>query len=292
MRHAILIHAHRLPEQFGRLCAALRHPDFDLYANIDAKSDIEAFRDAAPHVDFIAKRTDIRWGHWSQVEATLDSMRGIADSGKEYGYVIFISGQDYPVRPLDEIAEFLERAKGKEFIGCYSSSILDKKKYRRLEKRYTKRWVFLKSKRLSRIINKVLGFLPDKKHIFPFYKGSQWWNLTYASIQYLMEFVNHHPDIVKSYYHSFCPDEMFFHTILHASPFGEKIANKNYRYTDWSEVKASPKTLTDCDFEKIISSDAWFARKIDTSKDGRLADMLDAHISAKQKCSAPKPAVQ
>ena len=140
MRHAILIHAHRLPEQFGRLCAALRHPDFDIYANIDAKSDIQPFRDAAPQVKFITNRINIKWGHWSQVEATLNSMRCIADSGNDYGYVIFISGQDYPVRPLDEIAEFLDMA-GQEFIGTSSKSVTDKKEFRRLEKRYTKRCV-------------------------------------------------------------------------------------------------------------------------------------------------------
>lgn len=280
MRHAILIHAHRLPEQFGRLCAALRHPDFDIYANIDAKSDIQPFRDAAPQVKFITNRINIKWGHWSQVEATLNSMRCIADSGNDYGYVIFISGQDYPVRPLDEIAEFLDMA-GQEFIGTSSKSVTDKKEFRRLEKRYTKRWLFLCRKSPLSVFNKTLHFLPDKKHIFPFYKGSSWWNLTFDCVLYILNFVKTHPAIVRSYCRSLCPDEIFFQSLLHASPFKDRLVDRIFRYMDWSAGESGPRTLTVADFEAIISSDAWFARKVDIAKDAKLADMLDAHISAK-----------
>lgn len=286
MRHAILIHAHRFPEQFGRLCSAIRHPDFDIYANIDAKSDIETFRREAPTVQFVSKRTNIKWGHWSQVKATLDSLKEIVGSGKDYGYVLFISGQDYPICPLDEIAETLRQRYGQEFIGSSSCVITDRKQYRRLEMRYTKRWVHFKNKYLAILPNMVLRLLPDQKQYYPLYKGSQWWNLTLECVRYIIAFCEANPHIVQSYRHSLCPDEIFFQSMLHASPFKERLVNHIFRYIDWSDGPTSPKTLDSSDYEAIVNSGAWFARKVDMQKDSRLLDMLDKNIASKP--SKPK----
>lgn len=284
MRHAILIHAHHLPGQFGRLCRALSHPDFDIYANIDAKADINDFIQAAPQVNFIMKRTDIKWGRWSQVEATLNSLSEIVATGEKYGYILFISGQDFPTRPLGEVAEYLEAHNGDEFIAGSPLSDINPKNRRSIEMRYTKRRVFLKWKSLSMAVNKLLRLLPDKKHIYPLHKGSSWWNLTYDSVCYTLDLVHAHPEIARSYRHSFCPDEMFFQSVLYASPFNNRIVNKTFRYIDWSQGKANPKTLLVSDFDKITTSDAWFARKIDTRQGSELLDMLDRHI-ANNACS-------
>lgn len=277
MRHAILIHAHHLPEQFGRLCRALSHPDFDIYANIDAKADLETFRRAAPNVTFIEKRIRVKWGHWSQVEATLNSLREITASGKEYGYVIFISGQDYPVQPLNKIARFLKNNKGTEFIED-SASGLDRKTRRKFEKRHTKHHVFFKNRPLSLAVNYALRLLPDKNHRLPFRKGSNWWNLSGDCVRYVLKFCDSHPNTVRSYKNTLCPDEIFFQSVIYASPFRGHIVNNNFRYVDWSNSKANPKTLGAADFDAITKSGAWFARKVDAAADPALPDMIDNYI--------------
>ena len=278
MSHTILIHAHHLPEQFGRLCRVLRHHDFDIWANIDARSDISPFIEAAPQVNFIKNRTSIKWGHWSQVSATLNSLAEIVSSGREYGHIIFISGQDYPTRPLSEIAHYLDTHKDSEFIAGVTPE-KDPHKRSIWERRYTKQWLFIDSHRdLAVFLSKLTShLLPDQKPPYPIYKGSQWWNLSMECVRYLLGYCKAHPDIIQSYRHSFCADEMFFQSTLMASPYAEKLTDRNFRYIDWSSLRY-PKVLTAEDYEAIIKSDAWFCRKVDMRIDSEILDMLDKRV--------------
>lgn len=276
MRHAILIHAHHLPEQFKRLCRALEHPDFDVWANIDVKTDIEPFLAASPKVNFVRNRIDVRWGHWTQVEATLNSLEEIMASGKEYGYVIFISGQDYPLSALDRIRDYLDKHKGSEFIDWDDPSSDMQQLW---EQRYIKRWyIHRRSKTISKLVNNYfLHLLPDRKAPFPIRKGSQWWNLSADCVRYLLDFSKSNPKIMRSFRHSYCADEMFFQSTLLASPFAAKLVNRNFRYIIWAPP--FPKTLKVEDFDPIRGSGAWFGRKADIRVDGTILDMLDEHIA-------------
>lgn len=274
MRHAILIHAHHMPEQFGRLCRALRHPDFDIWANIDKKSDIEPFLSAAPQANFVRKRIEVGWGEWSQVEATLNSLEEIMASGREYGYILFISGQDYPVRPLGQIADYLEEHKGSEFISGVVPE-QDPVMRKKWERRYTKRWLFIGPNRniAAALSKKILHLFPSQKLPYAIYKGSNWWNLTSECARYLLDYRKKNPGIIRSYRHSLCADEMFFQSTLMASPLAGRLVNRNFRYIAWTP--AGPRTLGAADHKSIAESDAWFCRKVDMYKEPALLDMLD-----------------
>jgi hypothetical protein len=53
------------------------------------------------------------------------------------------------------------------------------------------------------------------------------------------------------------------------------LINNNLRYIDWSENQSSPKTITVKDKEKLMESNAFFARKFDMNIDADILDFLD-----------------
>ena len=84
-------------------------------------------------------------------------------------------------------------------------------------------------------------------------------------------------------------DEIIPHSILLSknSPFKDKVINDNKRYIDWSNHKkglnnGNPNILEENDFEKIINSNADFARKFDMKTNSKIIDMLDNYLDNKK----------
>ena len=59
-----------------------------------------------------AKRVDCRWGEFSVIEATLNAVRALTQSGAPFDFAVLLSGQDYPIRSNDYIARTLEEERG------------------------------------------------------------------------------------------------------------------------------------------------------------------------------------
>ena len=73
MRIAILIQCHCNPEQINLFLGVLQCEEIDFFIHVDKKSNIQEKIDSYPNVYFVPneKRVDVRWGTFSQVEATL-----------------------------------------------------------------------------------------------------------------------------------------------------------------------------------------------------------------------------
>ncbi|MEN9918486.1 MAG: hypothetical protein RL662_922, partial [Bacteroidota bacterium] len=84
MRIAILIHVHTHPLQVQRLVSKLQHTDVDVYINVDAKVDIQAFKSIVQRASFLQNRVEVRWGRFSQVQQILNSFDEILKLGKAY----------------------------------------------------------------------------------------------------------------------------------------------------------------------------------------------------------------
>src|SRR5690606_28584234 len=96
---------------------------------------------------------------------------------------------------------------------------------------------------------------------FVFTGRSQWMTLAVRHVRYVLDFVDNNPQIVRFFRHTWGPDEFFFQTILYNSPYREDIVYDGLRYIDWSEGKASPKTLTLGDLDALHQEGKFFARK-------------------------------
>jgi len=276
MKIAFLIHAHTNPDQVKRLVSRLYHPDIDIFINVDGKVDIAEFKNEIEGAFFLTKRVEVRWGRFSQVQQILNSFEEISEKGIFYSHILFISGLDYPVQPINEIVDFLKNNIDKSYIDFHQ---LGDDEWSNLIKKRYEYWFFLPE---NDIRNKhwVKRFLIRSgfKRRYPFpevFYGSCWFCLSMEVIIYLLNYTNNNGEIVSFFKHSGCSDELYIQSVLLNSPLKDKLVNKIYRFFDWSDRGKSPKLLTADDFDIITHSGAWFARKIDMNSDTQLLDMLD-----------------
>lgn len=275
MKIALLIHAHTNPKQVARLVSRLLDDDIDIYINVDAKTDIRPYKDLISQAVFLTNRVEVVWGRFSQVQQILNSFSEIVSLGISYSHILFISGQDYPILPIDDIIRKHRNHITESFISYYKLgnddwSLLMKKRY--------EYWHFLPEGdiRNNKYIKKLLTKLGFKRK-YPFaeaYYGACWFSLTVESVLYLLRFTKENPHIVNFFHQSGCADELYIQSVLLNSDLKDRMINNIYRYFDWGDKGKSPKILTKDDFSLIKNSNAWFARKVD-GKDLELLDLLD-----------------
>jgi hypothetical protein len=108
-----LITSHRLPQQVLRLAKTLRSgsPHAPIVVHHDRSSttlDPRPFRELES-VHLLQFSVPVEWGGMSIVEMNLRCFRWILDH-LDFEWLVLVSGQDYPLKPLDEIEESLRTA--------------------------------------------------------------------------------------------------------------------------------------------------------------------------------------
>ena len=120
-----IILAYKLPEQMVRLIQRLSDGDQTFfYVHVDRNFDMEPFVkacDGLSNVKFLTgdDRVHSYWGDFGTVKATLNAMRMIVKEGRP-GFIILLSGQDYPIRSNREINDFLVAHAGHDFAVHFS----------------------------------------------------------------------------------------------------------------------------------------------------------------------------
>jgi len=269
---AYLILSHRNPKQVKRLVRLL---DGDVYIHVDSKSDFEKFYISNPRINYISKKIKINWGGFSMIKATLKLINE-ARSKCKYDYYILLSGDDYPIKRLDELESFLTTHREYSFIEYDKFE----DKWQHLKGRYQNFKIFEKRCILNKALQKIFNIFINKRSMYrnmQAYKGSQWWCLNSESIEYLLEFINKNKSILRYFKHTYIPDEMFFQTILLNSHLKNKIINDNLRYIILEEKHAE--ILTVSNFNDLINDKKkFFARKFDAEVDSEILDLLDLRI--------------
>ena len=109
---AYLILCHKSPEHVIRLISRLRDEGVFFVVHIDKKagssvSDVlRDFAARAPDV-VLARRVRCYWGSFSIVQATINCVDAALSSKRPFDYAMLLSGQDYPIKSLKEIKQFL-----------------------------------------------------------------------------------------------------------------------------------------------------------------------------------------
>ncbi len=282
---------HKNPDQVERMIRALSHEDFDFYLHIDAKAEMSDFVHLAalPRVYFIKKRFWVRWASYRFTEAIMQGVREILTTPREYDFINLLSGQDYPIKPVGDIYNFFARHVGFSFLSFeregsnwWSHAI------QRVEKYHTTYFDFKGQYKLQAIIN---GLLPKRKFPLPYtlYGGpnGSWWTMGTDCATYLIDFIDKHTKLHRFSQFTWGSDEFLIATILMNSPLKDRIVNNNYRYIDWSEGGANPKTLTITDAPKLRQTQKLFARKFDTDYDDEILNVIDdSLLSSRTRVSA------
>lgn len=276
MKQAFIILSHKNPQQLRRLLDRLRHPAIDFYIHLDAKCDINEWQIAMniPQVFFIEKRVDVTWAGYGTIQATLNGIASIVDSGHQYDFVHLISAQDYPLVNVNQLHDFFAAAPGRQFLNILPEAALQRV-MSKITSFHFEDLRFPGKYRIAQLLNKLLS---PRRHPLNLevYGGSLWWSLTQECAAWCLTYVNAHPELKRFYKRTWGGDEFIFQTIIMNGPFKNSVENNYLRYIDWSEGKAHPKTFVLSDFDNIIQSGQLLARKFDLEKTPDLLNKIDS----------------
>ncbi len=306
MHFFYLIQTHTNPEQVYRLIDAIQKSSTNNqiiishdFTNCDLdiiyleKLGIKVFSGKGGRGDFLS------------VQCYLNAIKWLINNRIKYDWLIYLSGQDYPIKPISEIDLFLSKTDYDgfmEYFDVFSSeshwSIQEGKsrylfKYQTIDLlRKVPNWI----KQLLlpiKIINYLQPFFRinlayemfgvRRKSLFHqyfvCYGGSFFTTLSRKCVEYLYNFCESHPEIIEYYKEVCVSDESFIQTILvNSRQFN--LCNDNKLYFDFSQTcNGRPKILTSNDYNAIMESQAHFARKFDISIDSQILDILDKEIT-------------
>lgn len=291
MKLAFLVQCHKAPEQVNALLTALDHPNVTFFIHVDKKSNIGEKILQRENVHLLPGdlRVDVRWGELSQVYAAINLLSYALQRG-EFDYYWQISGQDFPTVSPQKMLDFLMADNGRNYINLCNSRYAGTGKTNAFDKRtdiyyptwMAKRTLLIKALRVAWV--KITGGKTKTHRIFkrkavdqirPCF-GSCWWCLHTDFVSYGMAYIENHPEFSAFFKHSLCPDEAFFQTLFMGSPYAETQA-EYLHYIDWSGGGSSPKFLGVSDYDAIVQSKKFMARKIDADFEliARLTAQLD-----------------
>ena len=305
--------SHVNPEQVGRLVRACRssgNPQSRVLIHHNyAVSHLDpALVQRHGNVDMLPEHSDIGWGKFAACEMVLEAMRYLLDH-RAFEWVIYLSGQDYPIRPLSEIERELATTPYDGFIqakpvdecswhlgfGRYYYRYYEPPKFpgwasvRDYLRRRTQRQVReghvrprfnIPSERHGTFKVGVRPLRPPFNERFRCYFGSAWWTLNRRAVESMVRMARQRPDLIRHYRRAlWATTESFFATLLFNDPSLNLCAANDKRFVSWTHPETGhPDMLSMDDWDRLMASDAHFARKIDGTKTPELLDRLDRHI--------------
>ncbi len=277
---------HDKPNQFRRLVSAIYNDKDHFIVHVSAAAtddDKQSFTRIArdyPRLEFLPSRMT-HWGHWSLVEthaAAITRALQIPD----WDYMINLSGACYPLKPVDEIRQRLLEA-AEECGACDADGAptgnslwpnyvtiqhLDQCPGH-VRERFNHYWYLFKGKlRKIPLIRRKPPASIDAQ-----WKGSNWSVLhrdfcTWLDRDPLVATANAFLRRCK------LPEEFWLPWLIMSSPFRD-TRSANRHLIHWTPGMAHPHVLVSKDFDELIGSDAFFARKFDPNVDSTILDMLD-----------------
>ena len=281
MKLAFLIQAHTGEIQLKKLVDTLIDKENDIFLHIDKKSEtlyqnIKKIYSNNSKVHILDNRVDVNWSGFSQVLATLSLLSAVRESNKVFDYINFISGQDFPIKPNEEIKTVLHQHKGREFIEYKDIDDYEwrLKIYNLFRENKKNRRLYIRI--LDNILRYTQKYFIKRKNFegFKLYTGSSWFTITYNCLCFILDYLDKNPSFIKQFKYTACADEHFFQILILNSEFKKYVVNDNLRYIIWSNGKSSPETLTIKDYDKLKNTDKIFARKFDFEVDREIINKL------------------
>lgn len=297
-KQAYLIIAHDKFEQLYTLLKLLDDSRNDIYIHIDKRANIPNGIYAIckySKVIILENRIKVEWGMDSQVKVELLLLEKSTESFHTYYHLL--SGVDLPLKSQDEIIKkFSTKSalEGIQYVGFdYKRDYSSRAKYYHFFKKYYLKRNFNNNNLILRIYQKIivcldgLSLITQEKiginklsafNIEKVAKGSNWFSITHQFAEYLNDNKNLILKMAKS---TNCFDELFVQTMLVNSKFYDSKylkyqVDSNLRYIDWE--KGGPYTYKLEDFDDLINSDKYFARKFNFEIDSEIIDKIYRHL--------------
>lgn len=292
-----VILSHRLPRQVLRLAETLRagSPGAPLVIHHDPRGeplDMPALLGLGG-IQPVQPARPVAWGWASQLDALLRSLRW-ALLYTDFDWLVVLSGQDYPVRPLRDIEADLAAT---AFDGFIQDDVVPAPGFLQRDiGEFASRYHF-RHHPLPRLGNRARravtaarplltvrrmpwGTLLGHRTPTPFTaarpcrRGQDWLTLSRRCVQALDDAVREEPRLLAHYRHVPMPTESLPHTVLHARR-DLRLSTDPRRFSAWEAGAPHPRLLTIEDLDAILASGTDFARKLDLEVGPDLFDALD-----------------
>jgi hypothetical protein len=278
----------------------------------------------SPRVHALFHTPEVRWGTIAEAALITRSLAWI-EAHCRYEWVVYLSEQDYPLRPVEEIQRRLASspadchleggrvrwgepfpAPGEGYTRYhYAFRVLpdegaEAAAWRR--RKPTMPRPHLQDGRLVMppLIARVAeGSWWIGRHVgWPFAPGVElfaglcWGDLRRRAVQQVLRFYRERPDVWRHLAATFSPCEAVLHTAIGNHP-GLKVRPDNHRLVNWPRlVDPRPAVWTRDDFPSLRVSDKHFARKFGVgAEDDGVLDLVDAHLlqAGSRGSRLPKP---
>lgn len=289
-KQAILIMYHNDYYILERLLKQIDNKNIDIYLHVDKKVadfDFTYTKNLVKKSNiYFVKRMNVKWSTFSQIKCELLLLKEA--TRKNYSYYHLISGNDLLLKPSTELYNFFEKNNGKEFVAynnidkCIPESILERIKYYHIFNSYRRDKKNLIKKALCKLyyhllnIQKKLRINRLKNNKLIIKKGANWFSITNELAKYVL---TQEKEINRMYHYSNCADEIFLQTIVYNSKFKDKIYHESddehqniKRHIDWN--RGEPYVFIIDDYQELLNSPAFFARKFSSSKDCKIIDKI------------------
>lgn len=314
-------------EQIARLVRILRRSDPAAAIVITHNSSgfvlDAAALDGGPDLRVINRPSGSRMD-FSLVEAYLAAIEHARACGIDYDWVVNLTGQCYPARPLPELVRYLSSAQVDAFIdhrpvfadpdaafcGIWPR---DEARARYL---YQYRWRLTRQEppavlrtllgALRRAVNRAQPWfrldtsyalqigMRDTSGIvgphFPLHGGSYHMALSRAAAEYLCSFAHAHPRVVEHFRRMIIPSEVFPHTVLARNPSLRLSPLQFHHFDVAGRRRGRPVVMTLAHFDRIVESGKFFTRKVDRTLSAELLERLDERVLARGGPAAPAAA--
>ena len=311
MAHVVyVVVSHRNPRQVLRLLGRLLDgsESSQVLLHHDPTGEPLPRRPSSPRLLDVQPRRPVRWGRSDTVHVFLDALRQ-ARRHLDPDWLVFLSGQDYPIAPLADIEHQLSATRHDVLMDLVpvatASPWADGEAASRYAYRYVRRPPGHRSVRAAaqlvsrqrdpegrqgddadwsagpRLVTRriddelLVGVLPRRPVFGPArrcYVGDQWFSVSRRGITDLLE-ADRDGALLRHYDRTIIPDESYFQTLAGNAVPPERIAAAR-RFVRWTGG-AHPELLTGQHLGHLLDAGMHFARKFDDTVDVGLLDELD-----------------
>ena len=232
------------------------------------KAEFDQIRAAlAPNsnVTFSGVRHKCGWGAWSLVAATLDTVRAAVAAFPSATHFYMLSGDCMPVKSAEFARAFLD-AEDVDYIESFDFFTSDWIKTGMKEDRLIYRHWFNERSQTRRFnasynLQKRFGLTRKIPEDLEMMIGSQWWCLRRLTIEKVLDFCKHRPEVLRFFATTWIPDETFFQTVVrHVVPRYE-IRSRTLTYLIFTDY-GMPVVFCNDQYNMLLGQDYLFARKI------------------------------
>jgi hypothetical protein len=284
-----IVLSHRGPEQVLRLVRALREgPAAVVLVRHDPRgpglpaAEIEAAGGETIEDDIV-----FEWGGWSQLELILACLRE-AVARHDPDWVLTVSGQDYPLRPLADI----EAELGASLLDGRIGAVREVERHRpptgdefflRCHYRhYTRPRAMpdlpgaMRPLAYARELPPLVGVRRMGPAPLRFFASADWLTLGRRALATVLAAAEDRR-LMRYFRRVAVPSESFFASVL-LGDAALTVERDHRRLAHFSHEGAPhPDLLTSSDYERLLASGADFARKFDADVDSQVLDLLDEH---------------